>query len=234
MKCKNCGTHNQEGSNVCKKCGVALNENLKKCVNGHMYDTNLENCPFCPLVNDMPTYLDTRNPNETKNGQETVLDNNEDKTVIDKSAPTLKKQANQEFIDSDKTQIISYDSDQSNKSDTPTKTDNIISEKRNLRKLIGWLVTYDKDPNGIDFRLYEGRTRIGRNDNNDVVIKEEGVSDSHAVILYRTVDNVLVIQDQLTTNGTFVNGKSIGTSATDLHDNDKIKIGVVNFKLKIV
>nr|HPM03794.1 FHA domain-containing protein [Candidatus Cloacimonadota bacterium] len=54
-------------------------------------------------------------------------------------------------------------------------------------------------------------------------------SDDHAVILYR--DNKLWIQDQLSTNGTFVNDELI-EEKTKLSNGDIIKMG--NVKLKVV
>ena len=115
-----------------------------------------------------------------------------------------------------------YSPPQENKQELPLQASS-------LRKLIGWLVTYDLNPEGTDFRIVVGRSKIGNNQSNDFVLNATGVSDDHAVILYR--DNKLWIQDQLSTNGTFVNDELI-EEKTKLSNGDIIKMG--NVKLKVV
>jgi pSer/pThr/pTyr-binding forkhead associated (FHA) protein len=93
------------------------------------------------------------------------------------------------------------------------------------------LVTYDINPAGVDFKLFVGRHKIGGGNNNDIVIQQPGVSEGHAILLYR--ENKFVLQDMLSTNGTFVNGEAIEDRVV-LKNDDVIRIGSINLKLKTI
>ena len=93
-------------------------------------------------------------------------------------------------------------------------------------KLIGWLVTYTRNSDGEDFKLRAGYNRIGANPACDIVVEDETVSGSHAIIVYR--DGRCLIKDDLSRNGTFVNGKEI-TEAHPLQSYDQIRVGNTMF-----
>ncbi len=67
-------------------------------------------------------------------------------------------------------------------------------------------------------------TRIGAGDENDVVLKDKAVSWNHAQILTR--GRRLLIEDLGSTNGTFVNGAAIRSTA--LRPGDKIRIANID------
>lgn len=218
MKCKNCKKENLEGTKYCKFCGELLFE-MKTCPNGHQYNAAEKNCPYCPppggerVINpfeDMKTVADV-SPNVHNSG---------DKTVVDTSKATLSSNVQA----GDKTVISS-----------PNQTEAQLKKIQSnvSRKMIGWLVTFDIDPNGKDFRLYEGKTTIGKDAKNDVVLVDPAVSSLHATILFRPLDKKLIIQDNLSTNGTFVNDALIDDKQV-LADNDIIKIGKINLKVKLI
>ena len=96
-------------------------------------------------------------------------------------------------------------------------------EVRNASKLVGWLVTYTLDPNGVDFRVFEGRNIIGRDFNCGICINDNKVSSQHAILLYR--NEKFRIKDNLSVNGTVVNGEDIDDDSVVLKDGDIIKIG---------
>ncbi|MBX3279618.1 MAG: FHA domain-containing protein [Acidobacteria bacterium] len=89
-------------------------------------------------------------------------------------------------------------------------------------KIVGWLITYTKDQNGIDYRLYAGFNRIGAHPACDIVVDDDTVSGSHALIVYR--DGRCLIKDELSRNGTFLNGAEV-TESTALHNYDQIRVG---------
>ncbi len=123
-------------------------------------------------------------------------------------------------------------------SQTPTLTPQAVSSKPERRttvlsdqsaplrkskgRIIGWLVTFTHNPDGEDFRIYAGYNRIGANPVCDILIEEETVSGSHAIIVYR--DGRCLIKDDLSRNGTFVNGREI-TEAQPLQSYDQIRVG---------
>ena len=89
-------------------------------------------------------------------------------------------------------------------------------------KIVGWLISYTNNPDGEDHRLYAGYNRIGANPVCDIVLPDETVSGSHAIIVYR--DGRFLIKDDLSRNGTFVNGREI-SEAHPLQSYDQVRIG---------
>ena len=57
-----------------------------------------------------------------------------------------------------------------------------------------------------DYELKVGRTSIGRQDDNDVVIKDSSVSNHHARLNF---EEKYFLTDLRSSNGTFINGKKI-------------------------
>lgn len=76
---------------------------------------------------------------------------------------------------------------------------------------------------------FSGQINLGRSDNNDVAIKDDVVSRSHAQI--KMEGNKFVLYDLGSHNGTKVNG--VKTSQTELNDGDTIEIGATVFRFKI-
>jgi hypothetical protein len=100
--------------------------------------------------------------------------------------------------------------------------DQSAPQRKSKGRIVGWLVTFSHNPDGEDFRIYAGYNRIGANPVCDVLIEDETVSGSHAIIVYR--DGRCLIKDDLSRNGTFVNGREI-TEAQALQSYDQIRVG---------
>ncbi len=97
------------------------------------------------------------------------------------------------------------------------------AQKRSSKgKIVGWLISYTQHPDGEDHRIYAGYNRIGANPVCDIVIEDETVSGSHAIIVYR--DGRFLVKDDLSRNGTFVNGREI-SEAHPLKSYDQIRVG---------
>ncbi len=94
--------------------------------------------------------------------------------------------------------------------------------RKSKGRIVGWLVTYSHNPDGEDFRIYAGYNRIGANPICDIVLEDDTVSGSHSIIVYR--DGRCLIKDDLSRNGTFVNGREI-TEAHPLQSYDQVRIG---------
>jgi pSer/pThr/pTyr-binding forkhead associated (FHA) protein len=101
-------------------------------------------------------------------------------------------------------------------------SDQGLPPRKSKGRIVGWLVTYSHNPDGDDFRIYAGYNRIGANPVCDVQIEDETVSGSHAIIVYR--DGRCLIKDDLSRNGTFVNGREI-TEAQPLQCYDQVRVG---------
>lgn len=68
--------------------------------------------------------------------------------------------------------------------------------------------------------------RIGRDDSNDIVLKDRFISKTHAQIIKD--EGIFFLEDLQSANGTFLNGKEI-FDAIELKDKDIINIGQVEF-----
>ena len=71
-------------------------------------------------------------------------------------------------------------------------------------------------------------TRFGRSAENTVVLDDEFVSNSHAMVLLR--DGRWWVRDEGSTNGTMVNGQNVHGEAP-LQDGDELQIGRVRLRL---
>ena len=100
------------------------------------------------------------------------------------------------------------------------------------RKLIGWLVSFTLHPNGVDFRLYEGKNTIGTSPSCDIVLQDPQVSSHHLTLLIRPGTNVVRFKDEFSTNGTLINGTPLDEGT--LQDGDIIKIGSTELRFRSV
>ncbi len=220
MNCPSCGKASKPAAKFCKFCGSPLSANYKTCANGHNYDAALAVCPYCPK----PTANSA--PQENITSAKTVLDTpivQPEKTSLDTKtakpeAPIITKNK----VEKDKTT-------ETNKPPV-TKTGGKKPEEK-IKKLAGWLVSFDLNPEGTDFKLFEGRLKIGKDQSNEIVLDDPEVSDEHVLIFCK--DNQILLQDELSANGTFVNGNKVD-SRIELKDNDEIKVGKTSFKIKII
>ncbi|MCC5924808.1 MAG: FHA domain-containing protein [Crocinitomicaceae bacterium] len=137
----------------------------------------------------------------------------EDKTQhLNKDENVAKTQLQSPPTAGDQTIIIGQGSSNSEK--TTTK-----------RKLVGWLVSYTLDEAGTDFRLFEGKNKLGRNQSNDIrIFQDPKISGEHATLLFR--GNDLYVKDELASNPSFHNSNEIKPGQTvEVADGDKLQFG---------
>lgn len=105
------------------------------------------------------------------------------------------------------------------------------------RRIVGVLLSYTWRPEGELYAVREGRTHIGSGkikddpEHRDVEVQcplDQLVSGDHALILVQR--NEFFIKDLASTNGTFLNGKSLRPdTAEDLPNEAEIKVGKTVF-----
>jgi hypothetical protein len=123
-------------------------------------------------------------------------------------------------------------SDESNSSDRRTVIISADDVKRSSdRRLIGWLVTFSGHPEGKDFRLRAGVNRIGARGQCDIIIDDDAVSSSHALIVCR--EGECSIRDDFSTNGTFVNDIRV-TETQKISSNDRLRVGNTELQLILI
>ncbi len=83
------------------------------------------------------------------------------------------------------------------------------------------LVFKKKDGMGESVAIDKPRMSIGRRSDNDVWLMDEAVSGLHARLEFR--EGMFSIEDQISTNGTFVNGQRV--TRKTLADGDVISLG---------
>lgn len=189
---------------------------FKKCPNGHTYKAELSECPICNS---------SKNVGASKPGsQATQIINSLDggtfglKTTTDDEPIQINTRDVDPHKDFSKTMVEEEIIEENENGSVVNR-----SEVRRASKLVGWLVTYDLDSNGVDFRLFEGRNLIGRDFSCGVCINDNKVSSQHAILLYR--NGKFRIKDNLSVNGTIVNGEDIDDDSVLLSDGDIIKVG---------
>lgn len=185
----------------------------KKCANGHLYDPAIygDKCPFCP-------------------------------------SPTGSTKVNTDFQDGNGTKVLGGDEPK------PTATIGIdgndaaggatvirhvggtatgetgVSENR---RLVGLLVSYSANPTGEVYKVYEGRTTIGRDRTCDIPFpNDQHMSSKHLLIQYVEAKGAFRAQeyDKGSANGSFVNGQVyVLGDVIDLKNNDVIVIGGTKF-----
>lgn len=96
------------------------------------------------------------------------------------------------------------------------------------RKLVGFLVTYNRTPMGKAYNLYEGRNTIGRDIKCDISIPDDKMmSGTHLSILYRQADNKFKFRDEQSSNGTWIN--KVITDEGEIQNYDIIRAGSTIF-----
>lgn len=216
---------------------------FKKCNNGHFYKEDLTSCPYCPggnsnasgssgsddLGKTMVTNVNQGSGSSdaktevfgsgsSSNGDQTQVYGNGGNTGNSASAP--KRDLNRTFIAG------------INDVETGSGEPIVKAEPRATRRIVGWIISYDLDPMGVDYRIYEGTNTIGRDTKNTIIItKDSTISSEHVTILYKK--GKFKIKDRMTANGTFLNGEELEVEeAYDLNDGDIVKVGNTSFRFK--
>jgi len=103
-------------------------------------------------------------------------------------------------------------------------------EASNTKRIVGWLISYDYDSNGMDYRLYEGRNKFGSSTKvANSIPGDQQISDIHFTIIFR--NKKFALKDEESTNGTKLNGTAIDLidNVVKLVDKDIIVVGDTTF-----
>lgn len=185
----------------------------KKCTNGHLYDPAIygDKCPFCPSstnatkvnteIHDIPgtRLLNEEEPKQANNTATIGLISNPNNDVV---GGTIIRRA-------------------------PGSTTIGDTGVGGNRKLVGLLVSYSSNPCGEVYKVYEGRTTIGRDRTCDIPFpNDQHMSSKHLLIQYVEAKGTFKAKDMGSSNGSNVNGNIYVMDETfDLETNDKIVLG---------
>jgi pSer/pThr/pTyr-binding forkhead associated (FHA) protein len=84
-----------------------------------------------------------------------------------------------------------------------------------------------------EYLLFPGKTlRIGRSDDNDIILNDPKVSRVHAELVWEA--SVFSLRDLGSVNGTFVNGERLSESSRVLRDGDEILLSKQSMRYEMV
>ena len=105
------------------------------------------------------------------------------------------------------------------------------------KPVVGFLYSVSRTAAGEFWPLQIGQNTIGQSANCNIVLPEGTVSSEHAVLVVRKMKNpekvIASISDARSTNGTMLNGVSLGFTAEECKNGDIITIGE-NYELFLI
>ena len=105
------------------------------------------------------------------------------------------------------------------------------------KPVVGFFYSVSRIASGEYWPLHIGQNTIGQNPDCDIVLPEGTVSSEHAVLVVRKMKKpemvIASISDARSTNGTMINGESLGFSAVECHNGDIITVGD-NYELYLI
>lgn len=105
------------------------------------------------------------------------------------------------------------------------------------KPVVGFLYSVSRTAVGEYWPLHVGPNTIGQNPASDIVLPEATVSNDHAVLVVRRLRSpekvIASINDSRSTNGTMLNGVSLGFQAEECKNGDIITIGD-NYQMLLV
>lgn len=212
----------------------------KTCPNGHIYDQSIygDTCPLCPpsanagsnTISNMAeathgtsSSAHTRvvqNPGIAQNGFPNMQPQ-QDPTGNTKVSPGVRQQMQEaaQVQTQQRKTVIRHN---------PAMMGGAVKPEADGRKLVGFLVTYNRTPMGKAFNIYEGRNVIGRDATCDISIPDDTqMSGKHMSIRYLSGNNKFRFHDEMSSNGTYVNKELLDDG--ELQNYDIIRVGSTLF-----
>lgn len=220
----------------------------KVCPNGHVYDPSIygDQCPMCPHAGDNAAGMGTQVDAMPAGGPATHFGGGQQMAydgrtrIAHPGGTQLEPPAQPGFVGmagndvAGATRVRPQDAEPRQPSFAGGHT--VIrrpgaakaAQASTGRKLVGFLVTYNRDPMGKSYNIYEGRNYIGRDHSCDICVSDDTqMSGRHMSILYRNVDDKFKFRDEQSSNGTFINKELMDDG--ELHNYDIIRIGSTLF-----
>lgn len=213
---------------------------IQQCPNGHQYDSSIygNNCPFCPSEATQISGGGMTPPPFNSGGgydAQPAFGGNEATQVMGGYDPQPVNSYN-DAAREERTQLMG-EATQAAVSSSFGEGRTVIRgaggedapKTGEARRLVGLLVTYSIDPNGQVFPIYEGRNIIGRDQSCDIALGgDDKVSSKHLVILWRPQEGIMWGEDQMSSNGTYLNGEFVSEKFRLRHE-DVLLVGDTKF-----
>jgi len=218
----------------------------KICPNGHVYDQSIygDTCPLCPSTSasqepasanmagaapqgptpTRSTKVVQQGPSAPVGGMPGMPGQQADpvgKTMVDPNLKQIQRKAAQQQAQQPQQRrtVIRH---------SPAAMGGAVKPGEEGRKLVGFLVTYNRTPMGKAFNIYEGRNMIGRDPSCDICIEDDNqMSGHHMSIRYLSGNNKFRFHDEMSSNGTYVNKELLDDG--ELQNYDIIRVGSTLF-----
>ena len=171
---------------------------MKQCASGHVYDDAKNvNCPYCTGSGNIGVTRPLAGVNESPS--------------FPKTSPVA---------GSDIPKTMPLDNPETN------KTVALSVNEKGIDPVYGWLVCVDGEKKGMDFRICNEKSYIGRQKTNDICLDfDNSVSkEVNAIISYDKRNNGFFIQPSESKNNIYIN-ESLLLNPVQLSDYDLIEIG---------
>ena len=190
LACPNCGTKNNSVASFCRKCGTKL-----AAVGPQSYrpsEARKQKTVVDPNLADPGGGPSTQRARKAKGA-----------TVVDKNLQAPRPRKKGTVVDSGldgRWQADGVSHDRAGHDYVPSENSRIV----------GFIVSYDLNPLGTYYAIYQGRTVVGISpDESDIVIdreKDKTISGKHCLLLHR---RRLAITDENSSNGTWVDTDTV-------------------------
>lgn len=198
----------------------------KVCPNGHIYDSAIygEECPLCPKGSASIDHSSQFNTGQSSPAAGTQVTPHQGSGAFQGGLSAVPDDASGATVLRNKPNVGQPVSAQ-----PVVGGGTVIRQPQGVaagkgRKLVGFLVSYNRTPQGKAYEIYEGKNYIGRDRSSDISIPDDNqMSSRHMSILYRNVDNKFKYRDEQSSNGTFVN-KELSDEG-ELQNFDIIRLG---------
>lgn len=218
----------------------------KTCPNGNVYDQSIygDTCPLCPSSanngGDTASNMSTAAPGDSPGAHTRVV-----QPIMNPGGGVIsgfpKMQAPQDPTGSTRVspnvRALAQGAAQAQPQNTGARTTirhnaammgAAVKTGESGRKLVGFLVTYNRTPLGKAYNIYEGRNYIGRDTSCDISIPDDNqMSGKHLLIRYLSGNNKFSFKDEMSSNGTYINKELIDEG--ELQNYDIIRVGSTLF-----
>lgn len=244
MICPSCTEHNHDDVKFCRHCGARMER--RTCDNGHTIPDGLSDCPYCPkkTVAEPPPTAEagagghpgtllvppeeleasgvTPAAAEAIGAPPAVAPGRKGTVVV---GPGMAGEglggAGVAEIKRRAAAAVGGDAGLPQAGTSP---------------LVGFVVSFSLDPNGVYWPLRYGRTRIGSAEGSQVRLAHAQVSGDHARILVHDNQGTPKIwcEDCGSSNGTQLNGQGVFNDRPDVHSGDLLTVGPIELKLLLL
>ncbi|CAM2067807.1 FHA domain-containing protein [Sulfidibacter corallicola] len=233
--CPKCGAENRSTAKFCVMCRHPLVRRASSvCARGHRLDPSWDQCPFCKAMDDDAV----GNAHSLPDGSVAVKNGRQQRTTMVERRTPAKAPAPREPVgspppapsspspapSSPRTEPMPIAARASVPEVKPSRRTQVVRPRpaADAKPVVAVLVGESRDTTGAVYAVRAGRNAIGSDPTADIRIPDDKVSGKHAVILVRS-DEVW-IDDSLSTNGTFHNGRMLEEKAR-LQRGDHIQVG---------